>query len=86
MALMSAELRDLLWAAVAPHILPAATVYGVMRCATLTSGCILAPLQGDRGRNARNHGVGEPRHTDTGEWGNWARVTEGMSQHIIIRN
>ena len=70
-ALMWAELRGLLWAAVAPNILPMATVYGVMRCATLhldcvlapwgcatlTPGCILALLQGTRCRDDRNHGV-----------------------------
>ena len=67
---MWAELRGLLWAAVAPNILPMATVYGVMRCATLhldcvlapwgcatlTPGCILALLQGTRCRDDRNHG------------------------------
>ena len=42
-ALMWAELRGLLWAAVAPNILPMATVYGVMRCATLHLDCVLAP-------------------------------------------
>lgn len=58
-------------------------------CATLTPGCILAPLQGARGRNDRNNGIAfyvSPHHTDAGEWGNWTRVAEGMSQHIIIGN
>ena len=62
---------------------------GARGCATLTPGCILAPLQGARGRNDRNNGIAfyvSPHHTDAGEWGNWTRVAEGMSQHIIIGN